>query len=228
MKKKLLAIGIIVMLLPITAVAAPGTCTGPKDIEEEQMATSEAEVATSELLDSLTLGEIIELLKGQISKRFPYPAQKRLMMKMIENGVDDMERFGLTSEQTLQEANNVLESKLGDGCLWCPGFFLLSFRPGLFEYGLGAPLIEIDLWELLNLTSSPFEIPVVLTVFLGGVHVAKYRLLSMNTFYQGVFGISLTIKVRNRAWLVCGVGLFGYYRICKGWYPISSSLSFLP
>jgi hypothetical protein len=123
MNKKLCTVVILFMFLTAGVIVAPATGTHPSDAVRQHIALQriqplqpqddsydEAEVEV--LLNSVTLGSIIEQIKEHVRQRISNLYYKGLFTTCIADGVNELKTFGITSDMTLKEVDDALQTGL--------------------------------------------------------------------------------------------------------------------
>jgi len=119
MKKKLCALLAISMFLLTGVLAAPAASTNlprlnqqftiAEKIKQMNVETNEVtEEKITEILESTTLQEIIDILKEQIQTRIQNPAYKKIFTQSMTNGIEQLTKLGITDTMNLAEANDAL------------------------------------------------------------------------------------------------------------------------
>ena len=118
MSKKTSTILLVPIILTASLLSAPAMCTkrcftnqcNSESLSLNAMYDKTKESEISEILHSTTLGDFIDTLREYIRQTFPPSPYRERLMNMVENGVNEMEKIGLTYNTSLSDTGNILEN----------------------------------------------------------------------------------------------------------------------
>ena len=191
MNKKIFAIAVITMFL-ITGLTTIPAQIVPVSLNNNEITTQNnnidqpddiklSESTLLEILDSVTIGDLVELLRDYVqdnSHEMPY---KTMMMRFLENGIQSMEKLGLTSKTTLFKARDLLSFSFFDRGQVKYRSFLINILPLQATVSTIIPSYEVNISKIEvnpfgNLTVK-FELFVKVIPFIDRITTRQFGIL---------------------------------------------------
>ena len=119
MKKKSITLVLVALVLMTCFTTIPaGSALSKKNAYPSSMQSSNVQLQSLELsdssieeiLDSLTIRNVIESIIGHIQNKIQDSSYKTMMLRALEDGIQALERLGIASRMTLLEARDILAS----------------------------------------------------------------------------------------------------------------------
>lgn len=115
MNRKIISMLVVLMFIATSSMVVMGQSFGIKTLDIKQASETNDQIKIPKadelcVLESITVDEVITLIKEQLHQIISNSRLRLLLMKCIENGISEMGEMGITSEKSLMETENIMST----------------------------------------------------------------------------------------------------------------------